>query len=175
MFRTACWTGAMVLIVSMAMAVLPVRAQTTAFKDVPADHWAAAAVQEVVAKGIMTGFPDGTFRGDQPVTRYELAVTLARFMRHVEESLKDLKARTPKVSIAVPLKPQHWAFKDLQFLVSHGYVSEESPLLRDLSRPVDPDTVSAVLAQAIIGLVERYTISPEELQVPEPGPPYRMD
>lgn len=174
MFRTACLVGAMVL-AGMATAILPVRAQTTEFKDVPADHWAAEAVKEVVAKGIMKGFPDGTFRGNQPVTRYELAVTLARFMRHVEESLKDLKARTPRVSIAVPVKPQHWAFKDLQFLISHGYVAEESPLLRDLSKPADPDTVSAVLAQAMIGLVERYTISPEELQVPEAGPPYRMD
>ena len=174
MFRTACWTGAIVL-AGIALAVLPAGAQTTGFKDVPPDHWAAEAVQEVVAKGIMKGFPDGTFRGDQPVTRYELAVTLARFMRHVEESLKDLKARTPKVSFAVPVKPQHWAFKDLQFLVNHGYVSEESPLLREPYKPADPDTVSAVLAQAIIGLVERYTISPEDLQVPEAGPPYRID
>ncbi len=171
MFRTACITGALAVV----LATLPVLAQDTQFKDVPPDHWAASAVKEVVAKGIMQGFPDGTFRGNQPVTRYELAVTLARFMRQVEESLKDLKARTPRVSIPVPVKPQHWAFKDLQFLVSHGYVGEESPLLRDLSRPVDPDTVSAVLAQAMIGLVDRYTISPEDLEVPEAGPPYRMD
>ncbi|GIV17416.1 MAG: hypothetical protein KatS3mg022_2851 [Armatimonadota bacterium] len=161
--------------IAVAIVALPSLAQTAGFKDVPPDHWAAAAVQEVVAKGIMKGFPDGTFRGDQPVTRYELAVTLARFMRQVEESLKDLKARTPQVSIAVPVKPQHWAFKDLQFLVSHGYISEESPLLHDMYKPVDPDTVGAVLAQAMTGLVERYTISPEELEIPEAGPPYRMD
>ncbi|MGQ9488495.1 MAG: S-layer homology domain-containing protein [Armatimonadota bacterium] len=171
MFRTACLIGT----IAIAIVTLPAFAQTTEFKDVPPDHWAASAVKEVVAKGIMKGFPDGTFRGDQPVTRYELAVTLARFMRQVEESLKDLKARTPRVSIAVPVKPQHWAFSDLKLLVEHGYVSEDSPLLRDLSKPVDPDTVSAVLAQAIIGLVERYTISLEELQVPEAGPPYRLD
>lgn len=174
MFRIVRYTGAIALM-AIALTVRPAPAQTTGFKDVPPDHWAADALKEVVAKGIMNGFPDGTFRGDQPVTRYELAVTLARFMRQVEESLKDLKARTPKVSIAVPLKPQHWAFKDMQFLISHGYISEESPLLRDLSKPADPDTVSAVLAQAIIGLVERYTISPEELEIPEPGPPYRVD
>lgn len=171
MFRTIWLAGA----VAVLIATLPAFAQDTQLKDVPPDHWAAAAVKEVVAKGIMKGFPDGTFRGDQPVTRYELAVTLARFMRQVEESLKDLKTRTPKVSIAVPVKPKHWAFSDLQFLVGHGYVSEDSPLLRDLHKPADPDTVSAVLAQAIVGLVERYTISPEELQVPEAGPPYRME
>ncbi len=171
MSRIVCLAGA----IAIVLTTIPALAQEMPFKDVPPDHWAAPAVKEVVAKGILQGFPDGTFRGDQPVTRYELAVALARFMRHVEESLKDLKARTPRVSIAVPVKPQHWAFKDLQFLVTHGYVSEDSPLLRDLSRTVEPDTVSAVLAQAIIGLVERYTISPEDLQVPEAGPPYRLD
>lgn len=171
MFRTACLTGA----IAIAIAAIPAFAQTTEFKDVPPDHWAAPAVKEVVAKGIMKGFPDGTFRGDQPVSRYELAVTLARFMRQVEESIKDLKARTPKVSIAVPVKPQHWAFADLQFLISRGYAPEGSPLLVNPFEPVDPDTVSAVLAQAMIGLVERYTISPDELQVPEAGPPFRLD
>lgn len=172
MFRIV--RGAIALITT-AILTLPVSAQTTEFPDVPADHWAAAAVKEVVAKGIMKGFPDGTFRGEQPVTRYELAVTLARFMRHVEESLKDLKARTPKVSLPLPVKPQHWAFRDLQFLVSRGYVTEGSPLLRNLHQPVDPDTVSVVLAQAIVGLVERYTIAPEELEIPEAGPPYRLE
>lgn len=171
MSRTARWISAIVI----TMVALPAFAQTTVCKDVPSDHWAVSAVKEVVAKGIMKGFPDGTFRGDQPVTRYELAVTLARYMRQVEESLKDLKARTPKVSLTVPVNPQHWAFSDLTFLAEHGYVLADSPLLRDLSRYVDPDTVGAVLAQAMIGLVERYTISLEELQVPEAGPPYRLD
>jgi hypothetical protein len=171
MFRTARLSGAIAL---FAIAI-PALAQEVEFKDVPPDHWAAAAVKEVVAKGIMKGFPDGTFRGDQPVTRYELAVTLARFMRQVEESLKDLKARTPKVSMVVPVQPKHWAFADLQFLIARGYVPEGSPLLRDLAKPVTPDIVSAALAQAMIGLVERYTISPQDLEIPEAGPPYRMD
>jgi hypothetical protein len=172
MVRTLCVAGAIAMF-TLTQAVSA--QQLTEFKDVPPDHWAAPAVKELAAKGIMKGFPDGTFRGNQPVTRYELAVTLARFMRQVEEGLKDLKARTPRVSLAVPVKPQHWAFADLQFLVNRGYLPEDSPLLRDLMKPVDSDTVSAVLAQAMIGLVERYTISPEELQIPEGGPPLRLD
>lgn len=168
MFRTALLIGAIAI-------VLPTWAQSTGFSDVPDDHWAAPAVKEVVARGIMKGFPDGTFRGDKPVTRFELAVTLARFMQQVEESLKDLKARTPKVSINLPIKPNHWAFADLQFLVGRGYVPPDSVLLRDLTKPVDTEIVGAVLAQALTGLVDRYTVSPEELKIPEAGPPYRQD
>lgn len=48
------------------------------FSDVPADHWAAKYVETVRELGLMDGYPDGTFRGGQPVTRYELAAIIAR-------------------------------------------------------------------------------------------------
>jgi hypothetical protein len=50
------------------------------FADVPADHWAARSVAIVKRLGLMQGYPDGTFRGGQPVTRYELATILARLV-----------------------------------------------------------------------------------------------
>lgn len=49
-------------------------------KDVPADHWAAEAVRKVLSAGLMEGYPDGTFRGAGPVTRYEIAVVLSRLL-----------------------------------------------------------------------------------------------
>jgi hypothetical protein len=48
------------------------------FSDVPFSHWAYDAVKKLTEKGIMTGMPDGTFKGEKGVSRYELAVTLAR-------------------------------------------------------------------------------------------------
>lgn len=44
--------------------------------DVPPDHWAAAAVKWAVETGNMKGYEDGTFRGDQGLTRYEEAAVL---------------------------------------------------------------------------------------------------
>ncbi|MFZ5639073.1 MAG: N-acetylmuramoyl-L-alanine amidase [Bacillota bacterium] len=44
--------------------------------DVPPDHWAAAAVKWAVETGYMKGYEDGTFRGDQGLTRYEEAAVL---------------------------------------------------------------------------------------------------
>jgi len=49
------------------------------FKDVPEGHWAADSVYELVSLGVTRGFPDGTFRGKQPITRYEMAVMLSKF------------------------------------------------------------------------------------------------
>lgn len=47
------------------------------FSDLPPDHWAYQAVQSLVQNyGCLAGYPDGTFRGDQPVSRYEFAAGL---------------------------------------------------------------------------------------------------
>lgn len=53
---------------------------TTDFDDVPQNHWAAGAVTAAAAAGLMDGYPDGTFRGDQSLRRYEIAVVLQRLL-----------------------------------------------------------------------------------------------
>jgi hypothetical protein len=50
---------------------------SSAFPDVPGYHWAAKFVEKVRVLGLMQGYPDGTFRGDKPLTRYEMAAILA--------------------------------------------------------------------------------------------------
>lgn len=53
----------------------PTVAQTP--KDVSPDHWAYPALDRLVNHyGCVAGYPDGTFRGDQPITRYEFAAAL---------------------------------------------------------------------------------------------------
>lgn len=55
-----------------------------ALKDVPPNHWAAAAVNDLVKKGITQGYPDGTFRGDKNITRYETAMFLSKLAAIVD-------------------------------------------------------------------------------------------
>ena len=50
------------------------------FEDVPADHWAHDAVAQLAADGVIEGYGDGSFRGDQEITRYEMAQMVARAM-----------------------------------------------------------------------------------------------
>ena len=49
-----------------------------AFQDVPQDFWAAKYIGALSAVGVIGGFPDGTFRPNQPVTRAEYAVQLQK-------------------------------------------------------------------------------------------------
>lgn len=50
------------------------------FTDVSADDWAYQAVASLSDEGVINGYPDGTFRGDKHVTRYEIAQIVARLM-----------------------------------------------------------------------------------------------
>ena len=62
--------------VAQAFEVEPQTA-STGFVDVPTDYWAAATINESVALGFMTGYPDRTFQPNQVVPRLQVLVTLA--------------------------------------------------------------------------------------------------
>lgn len=59
------------------------------FEDVPADHWAYDAVAQLAADGVIEGYGDGTYRGDQEITRYEMAQMVARAMARTNVSSAD--------------------------------------------------------------------------------------
>ncbi len=56
----------------------------TPFSDVPANHWAYQAIQSLAADGLVEGYPDGKFKGDRPLTRYEMAVLVARVIAKLQ-------------------------------------------------------------------------------------------
>ena len=64
------------------------------FSDVPLNHWAYDAVEQLASKGILEGYPNGTFKGNRAMTRYEIASMVARMMNAELEGadLDQLKA-----------------------------------------------------------------------------------
>lgn len=54
------------------------------FMDVPAGHWAYDAVAQLAARGVVSGYPDGAFKGPQPATRYEVASMVARALAKID-------------------------------------------------------------------------------------------
>ena len=59
------------------------------FSDVPADHWAYDAVSQLAADGVIEGYGDTTFRGNQNITRYEMAQMIAKAMAKSDVSAAD--------------------------------------------------------------------------------------
>ena len=54
------------------------------FADVPMGHWAYDAVAQLAARGKLVGYPDGSFKGAQAATRYEMAAVVARMLANID-------------------------------------------------------------------------------------------
>ncbi|MCX5976332.1 MAG: ABC transporter substrate-binding protein [Coprothermobacterota bacterium] len=72
--RVIC--SVLVAVMLLSMSALPISAGTTDFNDV-FGHWAQADIMTLVDKGIISGYPDGTFQPDKSVTRAEFIKILA--------------------------------------------------------------------------------------------------
>ena len=59
--------------------------QTNMFPDVPANHWAYEAVNDMAKRGLVIGYEDGQFKGDRTMTRYEFAMIIERAIQKAKE------------------------------------------------------------------------------------------
>ena len=85
-------TRAMLVTILWRMQGTP-EAQASRFTDVTGDAWYAAAVDWAQEQGVVTGYPDGSFKPNAPVTREQAAVILYRYaplMGRVPDALADL-------------------------------------------------------------------------------------
>jgi len=82
------------------------------YSEVSSSHWAYNAISFVSAQGYMTGYPDGTFKPDAPITRAEIATVISR--------LKNLQNSQQATFTDVS---GHWATEHINKLVAAGFIS----------------------------------------------------
>jgi len=82
------------------------------FDDVPVDHWASSYIAGIADAGLTTGYPDGTYRPENPVTRAEMAVFL----------LNGMGITTPPINGSHPFTDiaGHWAENYIEELFDQG-------------------------------------------------------
>ena len=68
------------------------------FSDVSTSDWAYQAVSQLSDQGIVEGYPDGTFRGQRNITRYELAQIIARLMANEDQFNAEQRATIDKLA-----------------------------------------------------------------------------
>jgi hypothetical protein len=130
------------------------------FTDVPDNHWAAESVNHLAEKCVINGYPDSTFRGDRPVTRYELAVALAQFAKFIEAGRKPLVRSNSAAKNG--LKHPVWADNSINLLVDNQFLSADSPIIREGSKKVTGEDLAQVLSSFGARIIER--------NVDDPGP-----
>jgi hypothetical protein len=92
----------------------PVQAQSVTFSDVSSDYWAKGFIQELANRGILSGFPDGSFRPNDPVTR-------AQFAAMVRQAFRKSPIR-PAVSFT-DVPESYWAIGAVREAYTTGFMS----------------------------------------------------
>lgn len=80
-----------ILLIALVALLFPSAVYALTFKDVPDSHWANKSIYNLVRLGLTKGYPDGTFRGIRPISRYETAIFISDLASAVEAKLGDLK------------------------------------------------------------------------------------
>ncbi|OGC06466.1 hypothetical protein A2526_06025 [candidate division WOR-1 bacterium RIFOXYD2_FULL_36_8] len=109
------------------------------FKDLPADHWAASSVYDLVRLGVTSGYPDGTFRGKNNITRYETAILIAKLaeklpemdVTSIQSELNSLKNEIAKVRKggSIPITGEYEMFSKVSNLLATGGVNGRGPIM----------------------------------------------
>jgi hypothetical protein len=87
---------ALAAVFSLSVAGTALAAPANPFVDVPAKHWAYDSVSKLAKAGIISGYGDGTYKGDKTLTRYEIAVIVGKALANSDkadaETKKELEA-----------------------------------------------------------------------------------
>ncbi|WP_392534782.1 S-layer homology domain-containing protein [Nostoc sp. C117] len=113
--RTATLMALSVTVGTIApfMTAAPSFAQTT-FSDVSSNYWAAEFIQQLSQRGVIAGFPDGSFHPEEPVTR-------AQFAAMVNKAFQKAQQRSPISFTDVP--SNYWASSAIQQAYTIGFLS----------------------------------------------------
>lgn len=150
---------------------------TAMFSDVSPQHWIYPILQNLGQRQRLKGFPDGSFRPEQRMTRAELATQLAQL--NISNSLY-----TSASSSGQPMRSpsywdidlQHWAYRPIQWVVENGYMTGYPD---GTFRPDQPLTRLQVVISLSQGLGLKFQNSPTQVlqpyedhqQVPDWGVP----
>jgi hypothetical protein len=132
--------------------------QVPALTDVPAGHWAKDAIDLLVSRGILLGYPDGTFRGTQNLTRYEAAVIIARLLGQIKTGETSVSTMDEETLTALQNAIQELA-ADLAALGVRVSDLEENAVSRDdfarLEERVEMLAAASGDAEALAGLTSQ--------------------
>lgn len=139
---------ALLAVAVVAFGIMP----AIAFPDVNSDHWAAAEIKLLSEQGVIVGYPDGTFKPDDNVTRAEFAAMAIRALnQHHTKVVQPVNFTDVTVD--------HWAYEDIQKALYFDLISYEKE--GELFRPDDSVSRAESMAVAVNALTTE-TISLEK-------------
>jgi hypothetical protein len=111
------------------------------FPDVPRNHWAYEAINKLAAAGVIEGFPDGEYKGQQSMTRYEMAVLISRALDNIIAEQEAMAAEMEAMGEGL----------------TSGQAEDVTAIVRSLMEKNTQDTLSDSQAQEVADIVDALT------------------
>ncbi|MEI6309212.1 MAG: S-layer homology domain-containing protein [bacterium] len=105
-------------VITIALRIPEVKPASPTFPDVATNHWAYGYVEAAVKRGLLTGFPDGTFRPEDPVSKPQIAKIIS------QENGWTASPVTPSFS---DIGKDHWAFPYVEGALKMGILRKPDP------------------------------------------------
>lgn len=148
----------------------------TQFRDVPAGHWARQAVEFAVQCGLIEGFPDGTFRGNQNLTRYQAALIFFRLYQtnRLENTRPECRLAVERGAqeVAPELQQLQQRFEALE-RTNQDQAARLAALEAEVKRAIEASQQAAALEQRLAALeqqVQRLAQAPAQAAPEGPTP-----
>ena len=142
------------LILSAAIFCLSV-IPSFAYPDVSDDYWAADQIRILTEKGVIIGYPDGTFQPDNNVTRAEFAAMAIR-------ALGQEHTKVAQPVHFTDIDEEHWAYSDIQKALYFDLISQDKS---DIFRPDDSVSRGETIAVAVNALTTQTISKAKALEV----------
>ncbi len=99
----------------LLMPTIKIKTGIKSFTDVKEGFWAKDPIEYLATLGMIGGYPDNTFRPDQPLTRAELATLLVK--------AKGFEPKIPEANLFSDVPTSHWAAPYISVALDHKYIS----------------------------------------------------
>jgi PKD repeat protein len=117
------------------------------FPDTPPDFWAFEEILDCVDAGVVTGYGDGSYHPDIPIDRALMATYIARALAGGDDNVPD----GPGTATFPDVATGFWAFKYVEYAVSHNAVQGYEDLNYHPEFVVDRDQMAVFVARAVAG------------------------
>jgi hypothetical protein len=139
-----CWVAdrgnrQVVLLVVVGTPAMP-------FRDMPAGCWASDEIYSCSQAGIVSGYPDGAYRPDRPVTRDQMAVYIARALAGGDEHVPDFTGSPSFRDVT----RWHWASDYVEYALSQNVVEGYEDGLYHPEYEVTRDQMAVYVARALV-------------------------
>ncbi len=128
---------------------LSISAFATTYSDLPNSHWAKVYMEDLAAKGLLSGYSDGTMKPDNKISTSETLVFLSRLYTLTDAESQMIQADYEAYVKEIVSPTLSWAYKNIEVCLAAGIITKDELKTMSLTGDTTKERISVFLVRAI--------------------------